>query len=157
MLAFLPAGRSPSALPSARLAIQPVQKPNRQSRTLLRAVLEVSSGALDHLTVCWRPTALFPCLETWCMHSPDFEHLFDVPYAASLPRSQQDFRCRSHRFCQGGGERGLGTWCQGLSGRQQRDGDWQAGDARRSKGTWPYGASLSFLYTAVWHMWTTCV
>ena len=36
----------PSALPSSRMAIQPVQKPNRQSRTLLRAVREVSSGAL---------------------------------------------------------------------------------------------------------------
>ena len=31
----------------------------------------VESGALDHLTVCWRPTALFPCLETWQVHSPD--------------------------------------------------------------------------------------
>ena len=25
----------------------------------------VASGALDHLTVRWRPAALFPCLETW--------------------------------------------------------------------------------------------
>ena len=31
----------------------------------------VESGALDHLTVCWRPAALFPCLETWQVHSPD--------------------------------------------------------------------------------------
>ena len=29
------------------------------------------SGALDHLTVCWRPAALFPCLETWQVHYPD--------------------------------------------------------------------------------------
>ena len=41
----------------------------------------LSSGALDHLTVRWRPTALFPCLETPHVHSPDSEHLFDVPYA----------------------------------------------------------------------------
>ena len=32
---------------------------------------------LDH-SVSWHPTALFPCLETLHMHSPDFEHLFDV-------------------------------------------------------------------------------
>ena len=25
----------------------------------------VGNGALDHLTVCLRPTALFPCFETW--------------------------------------------------------------------------------------------
>ena len=25
----------------------------------------VGKGALDHLTVRWRPAALFPCLETW--------------------------------------------------------------------------------------------
>ena len=31
----------------------------------------VSKGALDHLTVRWRPAALFPCLETWQVHSPD--------------------------------------------------------------------------------------
>ena len=31
----------------------------------------VSNGALDHLTVCRRPTALFPCLETWQVHSPN--------------------------------------------------------------------------------------
>jgi len=31
----------------------------------------VESGALDHLTVCWRMAALFPCLETWQVHSPD--------------------------------------------------------------------------------------
>ena len=28
-------------------------------------------GALDHLTVRWRPAALFPCLETWQVYSPD--------------------------------------------------------------------------------------
>ena len=43
----------------------------------------VESGALDHLTVRWRPTALFPCLETPHVHSPDSEHLFDVPYAVA--------------------------------------------------------------------------
>jgi hypothetical protein len=31
----------------------------------------VESGALDHLTVRWRPAALFPCLETWQVRSPD--------------------------------------------------------------------------------------
>jgi hypothetical protein len=31
----------------------------------------VSKGALDDLTVCWRLAALFPCLETWQVHSPD--------------------------------------------------------------------------------------
>ena len=31
----------------------------------------LGKGALDHLTVCWRPTALFPCLETWQVHSPN--------------------------------------------------------------------------------------
>ena len=38
-------------------------------------------GALDHLTVCWRPTALIPCLETWHAHFPDPEVLFHVLYA----------------------------------------------------------------------------
>ena len=28
-------------------------------------------GALDHLKVCWRPTALFRCLKTWHAHFPD--------------------------------------------------------------------------------------
>ena len=39
----------------------------------------VGNGALDHLEVRWRPAALFPCLETWQVHSPDSEHLFDLP------------------------------------------------------------------------------
>ena len=43
----------------------------------------VESGALDHLTVCWRPTALSPYLETPHVHSLDSEHLFDVPYAVA--------------------------------------------------------------------------
>jgi len=43
----------------------------------------LGNGALDHLTVCWRPTALSPCLETPHVHSPDSEHLFDVPYAVA--------------------------------------------------------------------------
>ena len=30
-----------------------------------------TKGALDNLTVRWRPAALFPCLETWQVHSPD--------------------------------------------------------------------------------------
>ena len=25
----------------------------------------LGNGAFDHLTVRWRPAALFPCLETW--------------------------------------------------------------------------------------------
>ena len=44
----------------------------------------VGNGALDHLTVYWRPTALSPCLETPHAHSPDSEHLFDVPYAGAF-------------------------------------------------------------------------
>ena len=43
----------------------------------------VASGALDHLKVCWRPTALFPCLETLHVRSPDSKHLFDVPCAGA--------------------------------------------------------------------------
>ena len=43
----------------------------------------VESGALHHLTVRWRPAALFPCLETWQVHSPDSEHLFDVQCAVA--------------------------------------------------------------------------
>ena len=31
----------------------------------------LSKGALDHLTVCWHLAALFPCLKTWHVHSPD--------------------------------------------------------------------------------------
>ena len=42
-----------------------------------------ASGALDHLTVCWRPPALSSCLETPHVHSPDSEHLFDVPYTGA--------------------------------------------------------------------------
>jgi hypothetical protein len=57
----------------------------------------VASGALDHLTVCWRPTALSPCLETPHVHSPDSEHLFDVPYAGAWTRRQPDRRRRPHR------------------------------------------------------------
>ena len=34
----------------------------------------LSRGALDHLTVRWRPTALFSCLETPHVHSPDSAH-----------------------------------------------------------------------------------
>ena len=37
-----------------------------------------AKGALDHLTVCWRPAALFPCLETLHTHSPDQDILFDA-------------------------------------------------------------------------------
>ena len=48
-------------------------------------------GALDKLTVRWRPTALSSCLETWHAHSPDSEHLFDVPYVDALAQRQQDF------------------------------------------------------------------
>ena len=55
-------------------------------------------GALDKLTVSWCPTALSPCLETWCVHSADSEHLFDVPYVGTSDRRQQDWQCRPHRF-----------------------------------------------------------
>ena len=41
----------------------------------------LGSGALDKLTVSWRPTALSPCPETCHMHSPDSYLLFDVHYA----------------------------------------------------------------------------
>ena len=43
----------------------------------------VSNGALDNLTVCWHPTALSPCLETWHVHSSDAYILFDVQYAGA--------------------------------------------------------------------------
>ena len=43
----------------------------------------VESGALDKLQVSWCPTALSPCSETLHVHSPDSEHLFDVPYAGA--------------------------------------------------------------------------
>ena len=36
-----------------------------------REMFSLSNGALDHLTVRWRPAALFPCLETWQVYSPD--------------------------------------------------------------------------------------
>ena len=39
-----------------------------------------AKGALDKLEVSWCPTALSPCPETLHVHSPDPEHLFDVPY-----------------------------------------------------------------------------
>ena len=40
-------------------------------------------GALDKLEVSWCPNALSPCPETLHVHSPDSEHLFDVPYAGA--------------------------------------------------------------------------
>ena len=43
----------------------------------------LGKGALDHLTVCWRPTALSPCLQTWQVHSLDSDVLFDVQYAGA--------------------------------------------------------------------------
>ena len=61
-----------------------------------------ASGALDNLEVSWPPTALSPCLETWHAHSPDSEHLFDVPCAETLARGQQHWRRRPHRSRQGG-------------------------------------------------------
>ena len=51
----------------------------------------VASGALDHLTVCWRPTALFPCLETLHVRSPDSKLLFGVPCAGACALQEQDF------------------------------------------------------------------
>jgi len=57
----------------------------------------VGNGALDHLTVRWRPAALFPCLETWHGHSPDAEYLFDVPYTGAAALQQQHWRRRPHR------------------------------------------------------------
>ena len=62
----------------------------------------IASGALDNLTVCWRPTALSPCPETWHAHSPDSEHLFDVTCADTFARFQQHWRCRPHCSRQGG-------------------------------------------------------
>ena len=48
----------------------------------LKALAEAcASRALDKLQVSWRPTALSPCPETFHVHSPDSEDLFDVPYA----------------------------------------------------------------------------
>ena len=51
----------------------------------------LGKGALDKLKVSWRPTALSPCLETWHVHSPDSELLFDVPCAGTFAQQQQDF------------------------------------------------------------------
>ena len=50
---------------------------------LAKAITPDKDGkvALDHLTVCWRPTALIPCLETWHAHFPDPVVLFHVLYA----------------------------------------------------------------------------
>ena len=42
-----------------------------------------ASGALDKLKVSWRPNTLSSWLETWHVHSPDSEDLFDVPYAGA--------------------------------------------------------------------------
>ena len=53
--------------------------------------IAVEKGALDKLQVCWRPSALPSCLETPHVHSPDSEHLFDVPCADALARQQQHF------------------------------------------------------------------
>jgi Ran GTPase-activating protein (RanGAP) involved in mRNA processing and transport len=40
---------------------------------LATAITPGPSGkrALDHLTVCWRPTDLFPCFESWHTHPSD--------------------------------------------------------------------------------------
>ena len=62
----------------------------------------VESGALDKLTVSWRPTTLSPCLDTWHVHSPDSEHLFDVHYAVPWAQQEQHWRRRLHRSRQGG-------------------------------------------------------
>ena len=62
----------------------------------------IASGALDNLKVSWRPTALSSCLETWHAHSPDSEHLFDVPCADTFAQREQHWRCRPHRSRQGG-------------------------------------------------------
>ena len=57
----------------------------------IKPTAENASGALDNLKVSWRSIALFPCLDTLHVHSPDSEHLFDVPYAGTSPWQQQDF------------------------------------------------------------------
>ena len=66
----------------------------------------VASGALDHLTVCWLPTPLFPCPETWHAHSPDPEVLFDVQYAGALPQWQPNRRHQHDLSSGGAGEGG---------------------------------------------------
>ena len=67
-----------------------------------------SKGALDHLTVRWLPTALYPCPETWHVHSPDPEVLFDVQYAVPFACWQQDWRRRHDLPCRRSGEGGPG-------------------------------------------------
>ena len=54
----------------------------------------LSSGALDHLTVCWLLTPFYPCPETRHVHSPDPEVLFDVQYAGAPTGIQPDRRHR---------------------------------------------------------------
>ena len=74
-----------------------------EAQTLARAFTYAhAKGALDKLTVCWRPTALSSCLETLHAHSPDSYLLFDVPYAGAVAHDQQDRRRRPHCPRQGG-------------------------------------------------------
>ena len=68
----------------------------------------VGNGALDHLTVRWRSTALFPCLETWQVYSPDSDVLFDVQYAGARALLEPDWRRGDHRSCHRSWERGAG-------------------------------------------------
>jgi hypothetical protein len=66
----------------------------------------LGKGALDHLTVCWRPTALLPCLETLHTHSTDSDVVFDVQYAGAHALLKPDWRRGDHRSCHRSWERG---------------------------------------------------
>ena len=65
-----------------------------------------ASGALDHLMVCWLLTPFYPCPETWHVHSPDPEVLFDVQYAVPFACWQQDWQRRHDIPCRRSGEGG---------------------------------------------------
>jgi hypothetical protein len=69
----------------------------------------LSKGALDHLTVRWRSTALFPCLETRQVYSTDSDVLFDVQYADARAQLEPDWRRGDHRSCHRSWERGTGA------------------------------------------------
>ena len=70
-----------AGLPALAKAVESGALPQLETLSLSRNVIgdigisalasACASGALDHLTVRWRPAALFPCLETWQVHSPD--------------------------------------------------------------------------------------
>jgi hypothetical protein len=61
----------------SRVSFYKKQVGNREMIKLSEALV---GGALAHLKVSWRLTALFPCLETWHVRSPGLTVSFGVPY-----------------------------------------------------------------------------